>query len=140
MAGTTERSRCRRRISQCLNSGSTVGSRDSGRTTVQFIYRNCKRSSQHRSVITYLMRQIQFLATRHCNRCTKHPTCVFQHEINFLRSYFFSSNNQISLIFAVFIIHYYDKLAFFKIGNCILYFIHFNLFHNNYLLIFCMMN
>ena len=76
------------------------------------------------------MRQIQFLATGYCDRCAKYSTCVFQHKVNFLGSYFFSGNNQVTLIFAVFIIYYYNKLAFFEVSNRIFYSIHFNFFHN----------
>ena len=141
VSGTPESSRCRSRIGQRLNSSGTVGSGNTCCTAFQFVNGNRKRSSQHGSIVTYLMRQIQLLATRHCDRCTKYATCMFQHEIYFFGSYLFSCNNQVAFVFAVFIIHYYDKLAFFEVGNRIFYSIHFNsLFHNTYLLIFCMMN
>ena len=91
MSGTSESSRCRSRIGQRLNSSSTVGSRNSGTTTFQFVNCHCKRSAQYRSIITDLMRQIQFFTTRHRDRRTEHTTRMFQHKVNFLRSYLFGS-------------------------------------------------
>ena len=40
---------------------------------------------------TDLMRQIQFFTTRHRDRRTEHTTRMFQHKVNFLRSYLFGS-------------------------------------------------
>ena len=91
MSGTSESSRCRSRIGQRLNSSSTVGGRNSGTTTFQFVNCHCKRSAQYRSIITDLMRQIQFFTTRHRDRRTEHTTRMFQHKVNFLRSYLFGS-------------------------------------------------
>ena len=130
VARTPESGRSRSRIGQRLDSSSAVCRRNTGTTAFQFINSNSEGSTQYRSIIRYLMRQIQFLATRNCNWSTKHTTGMLQHKVYFLRCNLFSCNYQITLILTVLIIHNNHKVTGFEVFNGLFYRIQLYIFHN----------
>ena len=130
VARTPESGRSRSRIGQRLDSSSAVCRRNAGTTAFQFINSNCEGSTQYRSIIRYLMRQIQFLATRNCNWSTKHTAGMLQHKVYFLRCNLLCCNYQITLILTVLIIHNNHKVTGFEVFNGLFYRIQLYIFHN----------
>ena len=99
------------RIGKSLDCLGPVVSRHTGRAAFELIHCNSERSAQHRCVFYNLTRKVKLIASAYRYRRTEHATSMLQHEINLLCCNFFSGNNKIALIFAVFIVYDNYKLA-----------------------------
>ena len=123
MPRTAEVSRFAVRVSQCFNGFCTVVSGNSGGTSFQFVYSNGERSTQNRRVVTYLMRQFQFLAARYGDRSTQNTPSVGQHKVNLFGGDHFGGGNEVTLIFTILVVYYDQELSLFEIGqslfNCV---------------------
>ena len=66
------------------------------------------------------MRQFKLPAARYCHRHAKYAAGVLKHEIDLLGSYFFSCDNEVTLILAVLVVDNNHHFAFCEVGDGIL--------------------
>ena len=95
--------------------------RDARRTAFQLVDGNGEGRTEHRGVVFHLMGQFQFLASFNGDRCTEHTACIFQHEIHLLGSNLLGGDNQVALVFAVFVVDHNNKLAFLEVLDGLFY-------------------
>ena len=67
------------------------------------------------------MGEVEFFASAQCDGGAQHAPCVFEHEIDLLWRYFFSSNDEVALVFTVFVIDDDDEFPVFEIFDSIFY-------------------
>ena len=123
VARTSEIGRFAVRVGQCLDGFGTVVSGNAGGASLQFVHSNGERSAENRSVVTYLMRQFQFLAARYGDRSTQNTPSVGQHKVNLFGSDHFGSGDEVALIFTILVVYYDQELTLFEVGqslfNCV---------------------
>ena len=68
--------------------------------------------------MNHLHVQLQFFAPFFRNRCTEYAPTVRQHKIDLFRSDLFCGDNEISFVFAIFVIDDDQKFSLTKIFNC----------------------
>ena len=117
----TEGLRSGSRVGQCLDGGSTVMGGHTGGATFQLVDGHGEGGAKHRRVFLHLMRQFQLAGTAGGDRCAKHATPFFQHEIHFLRCDGLSSCDEVSFVLAVFIIHDNNEFALTEVVNGLFY-------------------
>ncbi len=61
------------------------------------------------------MGKFKFAATRDRDRSTKYTAGILEHEINLLGGDFFCGDDEVTFIFAVFVVNHYYHLAFLEI-------------------------
>ena len=103
------------RVGQCLDGGGPVVCRHAGGTSFQFVDGDGEGGSQHRGVVLYLFGQVEFFASADGDGSAEHSPCMFQHEVYFFGSDQFRRDDEVALVFAVFVIHNDDKFSFLEV-------------------------
>ena len=105
------------RIGKSLDRRGTVMGRNARRAAFELIDHDGERSPEHGSVFGSLTREIQFAAARNRKRAAKHATPLVEHEVHLFGSNLFGGDNEIALIFTVFVINHDQELAVLEILN-----------------------
>ena len=72
------------------------------------------------------MHQVQLRTTLFRDRTTEHTPAVLEHKIDFLRCDLLGGNDEITLVLAVFIVHYNHKLTLPEIVQRFIYGVYFH--------------
>ena len=105
MARTPQIRRTGGGIGQRTDRGGAVVDRDAGGATLpQQVDRHGEGSPQQRSVVLLHHVQFQLLAARLRKRCAEHAAAVGEHEIDDLGGDFLGGDDEIALVFAVFVV------------------------------------
>ena len=121
MAGTAESCGNRCRVGKGSDSSAAIVNRDSGGAPFELVDGDREGGAEHRGVFCNLGHQVEFFAARDGKGRAEHSTSVFEHEINLLGCYFFSSHNEVALVFAVFVVDHNHHFACFEISDCAFY-------------------
>ena len=105
------------RIGESLDRCGTVVGRNTRSAAFELIDHDGERSAEHGSVFGSLAREIQFAAARNRKRAAKHATPLVEHEVHLFGSNLFGGDNEIALIFTVFVINHDQELAVLEIFN-----------------------
>ena len=91
--------------------------RDAGGAALKLVDGNGKRGSEHRCVVLHLMGQAQFGRARQGKRHAEYAAGVLQHEVDLLGRDFLCGDYNVALVFAVFVVDYYQHFAGLEIGD-----------------------
>lgn len=75
------------------------------------------------------MRQVEFLTSAQGDRGAEHTSCVLEHEVYLLCVDFLCGDDEVALVFAIFVIYNDDKLTFLEVLYCIFDAIEFDICH-----------
>ena len=133
VAGTSEGLRGSRWISQGLDGLCTVVGTDTGSAAFELVDGYREWGAENGGVVLHLMGQVELLTAFDGDGSTEYATGILQHEVHFLGSDFLGGDNQVALVFTVFVIHNDDKLTVFEVLYGFLYGVESCFFHLLYI-------
>ena len=112
-------------VGKCSDCCAAVFSANAGCATFELVDSYGKGCSEYRGILLYLVWQFEFAATRQCDRGTQHASCILEHEIYLLGSYFLRCDYKVAFVLAIFVVDDYHHFALAEIVDSILYVVKF---------------